>query len=310
MIFFAIAFLLLIARSPRRKTVAALGLGIAAVFYAPYFAWKWSYFHALLPNTFYAKTGPPGLMIENGARYAAGFALRYGYLFAAGALLMRAAGRDLESLSLPLLFTGVAGIVVLLLAATGCRTTGLLLPVLPFVALAASRGDRRGCGARHEGLRPRDRAPAPRAAPGAVGREMFTIETHHGRAFAHLGRRLREILPEETIIGCGSTGAIGYYTDMKIVDILGLTERYIARHRRGRREAARASQNRRRIRDREAARPASPRQHPDSPGNARPGADAPQDSGGGDRGSSRVRGRLRVREHPARLRILSLVLQS
>ncbi len=230
MLFFAIAFLLLVARSPRRKTVAALGLGVAAVFYAPYFAWKWSYFHALLPNTFYAKTGPSGLMIENGARYVAGFALRYGYLFAAGAFLLRAAGSDLESLSLPLLFTGVAGIEVLLLGGDWMPYHQLLLPVLPFVALAASRGV--------AAVAARDARASVlaialvllAAAPGAVGRETFTIERTTVGAFAHLGRRLREILPEETTIGCGSTGAIGYYTDMKIVDILGLTERYIARH--------------------------------------------------------------------------------
>lgn len=230
MLSFAIAFLILVARGPRRRTVAALGIGIAAVFYAPYFAWKWSYFHALLPNTFYAKTGPAGLMIENGARYVAGFALSYGYLFAAGVLLLRAAGREIESLSLPLLFTGITAIQVLLLGGDWMPHYRLLLPVLPFVALAASRGI--------VALAARDaRASALAivlvllaAAPGAVGREMFTIERTTVGAFAHLGRRLREILPEETSIGCGSTGAIGYYTDMRIVDILGLTERFIARH--------------------------------------------------------------------------------
>ena len=68
------------------------------------------------------------------------------------------------------------------------------------------------------------------AAPGAVGYETFTTERLTVGAFAHLGRRLRDILPPGTTIGCGSTGAIGYYTDMPIVDILGLTERFIARH--------------------------------------------------------------------------------
>jgi hypothetical protein len=32
------------------------------------------------------------------------------------------------------------------------------------------------------------------------------------------------------VIGCGSTGAIGYYSGMRIVDILGLTEAHIARN--------------------------------------------------------------------------------
>ena len=37
------------------------------------------------------------------------------------------------------------------------------------------------------------------------------------------------MLPPGTSLGLGSTGAIGYYTDMEIVDILGLTEEHIAR---------------------------------------------------------------------------------
>jgi arabinofuranosyltransferase len=229
-LFFLIAFLLLIERSPNRKTVAALGLGIAAVFYAPYLVWKWSYFHALLPNTFYAKTGPAGLMLSNGARYVSGFALSYGYLFVAGVLLLRAAGRTRESYALPLLFTAAAGIEVLLLGGDWMPHYRLLLPILPFVMLTASRGVMAiaARGARAAALALALLLLA--AAPGAIGYHAFTTERVAVKAFAHLGRRLRDILPPGTTIGCGSTGAIGYFTDMPIVDILGLTERYIARH--------------------------------------------------------------------------------
>ncbi len=229
-LFLLIAFLSLIARSPRRKTVAALGLGIVLVFYAPYLAWKWSYFHALLPNTFYAKTGPAGLMLSNGARYVSGFALSYGYLFIAGVLLLRAAGRARESCSLPLLFTAAAGIEVLLLGGDWMPHYRLLLPILPFVMLAASRGVM-AIASRKAGTAALALALLLlAAAPGAIGYHAFTTERLTVGAYAHLGRRLREILPENTIIGCGSTGAIGYYTNMPIVDILGLTERFIARH--------------------------------------------------------------------------------
>lgn len=229
-LFFSIAFVVLLARSPRRKTVAALALGVAAVFYAPYLAWKWSYFHAILPNTFYAKMGPPNLMLANGMRYVSGFAVSYGYLFVAGILCLRATGRARERYTLPLLFTAAAGIEVLLLGGDWMPHYRMLLPVLPFVMLVASRGVM-AIAARH--ARATILALALvllAAAPGAIGYEAFTTERVTVGAFARLGRRLREILPPGTAIGCGSTGAIGYYTDMPIVDILGLTERFIARH--------------------------------------------------------------------------------
>jgi hypothetical protein len=65
--------------------------------------------------------------------------------------------------------------------------------------------------------------------PGVVRYDDFVAERTAVRAFAGLGRRLYHILPPDTRIGCGSTGAIGYYTDMPIIDILGLTEAHIAR---------------------------------------------------------------------------------
>ena len=229
-LFFLIAFFFLLARSPRRRTVAALGLGVAAVFYAPYLAWKWSYFHAFLPTTFYAKTGPAGLMLSNGARYVSGFALSYGYLFVGGVLLLRAAGQAWESYALPLLLTAAAGIEVLLLGGDWMPHYRLLLPILPFVMLTASRGIMAIAAREARVVTLAFALVLLAAAPGAIGYEAFTTERLTVGAFAHLGRRLRDILPPETTIGCGSTGAIGYYTDMPIVDILGLTERFIARH--------------------------------------------------------------------------------
>jgi len=229
-LFFSIAFFRLLARSQRRTMVAVLGIGTAAVFYAPYLAWKWSYFHAFLPNTFYAKTGPVGLMLANGVRYISGFALSYGYLFVAGILLSRAAGRSRDSYALPLLLTVAAGIEVLLLGGDWMPHYRMLLPVLPFVMLVASGGVMAIAAQRARATILALVLVLLAAAPGAVGYDAFTVERITVDAFSHLGRRLRDILPPGTTIGCGSTGAIGYYTDMPIVDILGLTERFIARH--------------------------------------------------------------------------------
>jgi hypothetical protein len=104
------------------------------------------------------------------------------------------------------------------------------LPILPFVMLTVSRGVMAIAARETRAAMLALALVLLAAAPGAVDYEAFTTERLTVDAFAHLGRRLRDILPPGTTIGCGSTGAIGYYTDMPIVDILGLTERFIARH--------------------------------------------------------------------------------
>ena len=228
-LFYALALLILCVRSSRRSEIVLLGLGIAAIFYVPYLEWKWRYFHALLPNTFYAKTGPLGLMLTNGTKYLFGFILSYGYLLVVGLFLLRATGRKRERLLVPLLFVAACWLEVLFLGGDWMPHYRLLLPTLPFVMLIVSEGVTAGArGAR-----------APVFAlllvffamvPGAVNYDTFLAERVTVRAFALLGQRLREILPPGTRIGCGSTGAIAYYTDLPIIDILGLTERYIARH--------------------------------------------------------------------------------
>jgi arabinofuranosyltransferase len=230
-LFYLLAWIYLIVRPGRRIRVFAQGLAVAAVFYTPYLLWKWRYFHALLPNTFYAKTGPLGLMFDNGTQYVFGFIFCYGYLFFVGWYLLRRSG-DRRAAAVPGVFGAALVIVHLFLGGDWMPNHRLLLPILPFIMLTFSRGLIGSAGFKH-------RREAPLFAlialflimiPGAVGYERFTLERVTVGAYARLGERLREILPPNTSIGCGSTGAIGYYTEMPIVDILGLTDRYIARH--------------------------------------------------------------------------------
>ncbi|MDD4857824.1 MAG: hypothetical protein PHD74_06930, partial [Candidatus Krumholzibacteria bacterium] len=229
-LYFAIALAYSILRGPRRAAVALAGAGIAVVFYAPYLLWKWRYFHAILPNTFYAKTGPLGLMLSNGARYLMGFFSSCGYLVVVGILLRGAAGRQRERDIPALLLAAVCALVVLVLGGDWMPHYRLLLPALPLVMVFVSR-EVAALAARDVRARLLAAALVLLAmAPAAVNYDAFKTEQVTVRAFALLGQRLQDILPEGTSIGCGSTGAIGYYTDTRIVDILGLTEPQIARH--------------------------------------------------------------------------------
>ena len=61
-----------------RRAVLFRALGSAALLFAAYFAWRWSYFGYPLPNTYYAKTGGGLAQVERGARYAGYFLWHFG----------------------------------------------------------------------------------------------------------------------------------------------------------------------------------------------------------------------------------------
>lgn len=66
-------------------------------------------------------------------------------------------------------------------------------------------------------------------APGSSDYSAFERERLAVKAFGWVGEILGERLPTGTSLGCGSTGAIGFYSGLPIIDILGLTEPEIAR---------------------------------------------------------------------------------
>lgn len=270
LIFYALAGFVLVIRSGRKGNVLLAGLGVLIAFYAPYLIWKWRYFGAIVPNTFFAKTGPFHLMIENGTRYLVRFFFSYGYLLVIGLLLNRKKLLHFETVTLPTMFVVVHWISVLLLGGDWMPYARFLLPTMPLIMLVVSNGvtelnneilqRSKVSHAMQTGTDEADRdaetSTAPEKAgaaekvhkannpvpvvalllvflamiPGAVRYDDFVTERITVRAFASLGRHLHKILPPQTRVGCGSTGAIGYYTDMPIVDILGLTEAHIARH--------------------------------------------------------------------------------
>ncbi len=228
-LFYALAWGALLAANPHRLRTVAQGIAVAAVLYAPYLVWKWRYFHAILPNTFYAKMGPLGLMFDNGTRYVFGFILCYGYLFVLGYVLLRRAGRGA---GLAALFVLPYWAASLFLGGDWMPNYRLLLPTLPFVMLALSEGIGAAAGTARRGSLALFGAIVFFLVliPGAARYDRLTLERTTVTSYERLGKIFKEILPPNTSIGCGSAGAIGYYTGYPIVDILGLTDAHIARH--------------------------------------------------------------------------------
>ncbi len=240
LLFFALASIVLLSRREDRRGTALRGAVVFLILFGPYLVWKWLYFGSLVPNTFYAKTGPVGLMLSNGAGYVGAFLASYGYLVALGMLLMKRLLPREGVARLALLFLLAHWTAVLLLGGDWMPHFRLLLPTLPLVLLVANEGLVAAVSERREEYaEPGRGSTLPLVAmvlvlfvmfPGGLRYERFERERFAVHLFARLGQSLRMILPPETSIALGSTGAIGYYTDTEIVDILGLTEERIARH--------------------------------------------------------------------------------
>jgi len=252
-VFFAL-FLFLIADESRESGKALLvGIAIAAALYLPYLAWKVNYFGSIIPNTYYAKRGPLPLTAGNGSKYLLKFIMSYGYMMLIALFLLGGYLKRERAILIATSLVITHWALIVLLGGDWMPNFRLLLPTLPFIFIIlsvslvgklsgvapGSASDRTDSDT---SIKAGEREIAPLAgalmvilitvlsiAPGFIHYENFKTERITVRAFVHVGRKLKEILPPNTTIACGSTGAIGYFTDLPIVDILGLTDRHIAR---------------------------------------------------------------------------------
>lgn len=207
--------------------------------YAPYFAWRYHYYGYLLPNTFYAKTGARFALVERGARYVAGFA--------------RAVGPALLLFMVKPAFGSWwrrpdrAVLAVLLPYAAYVAAVGgdympyhrFLTPLYPLLVVLAADG----MVAAWVWARSLVRVPLLLALaayglllvnPGlSLGRELSKSDVYDGpmgpdepdaRFALYLGRTA----PAGASVATTIIGKIGYYSDLPLHDLLGLTEPAIA----------------------------------------------------------------------------------
>ena len=241
--YYMLAAALLMVRGEKARRVAAEGILVASLLLAPYIIWKISYFGGVLPNTFYAKTGAPAVQLRNGLSYMGHFAAWYIWLPAAALFFLRGIGRkhrsDFGRTVVPLSIIVLNWIIVTVLGGDWMPQYRLLVPSLPAIAIMAAAAIPRATMLQQTGQEGPGGAWQSVAlavifaslamAPGSSGYDGFIHERRAVKTFEWVGETLGARLPEGTILGCGSTGAIGYYSGLPIVDILGLTEPEIAR---------------------------------------------------------------------------------
>lgn len=239
----------LIASSPHRSLVFLIARRWSYVIIPyllivlPYFMWRVGYYGDLLPNTFYAKTGGGLRQALRGLSYAWGFALTLG-----GPLLLvicipflanwRAAVTSWRGYLLLLL--GVYSAYIVAVGGDHFRGDRFFVPLVAWFAIMLADGFKwlYARGRQHLVVRPM--APAILA----VGLLVFSAYALTRSAsydvilrgqdesvwiWREIGWWLRDhAAPDESIAATGA-GAIAYYSDHTTIDLLGLTEKHIAR---------------------------------------------------------------------------------
>lgn len=222
-----------------RARARALGPGLAVfvVAGAVYFAARWAYFGDALPNTFHAKSAFTARHVERGLFYLRDFG-RNPFVLCALPLVAAGLWAARRRRLVPLAAVPLA--VLALVAAEGGDGLPMyrfLVPAIPFLAALAALG----CEVAGERLGPRPGLPLALSVAVVVAWLSFYPNRdsqllnflyqrdHEIPTWSAVGRALGEAFPPGTTLAVVPIGAVGYYSDLRVIDMVGLTDRTIAR---------------------------------------------------------------------------------
>ena len=224
----ALPFYVVTVKDNRRRFILWAGsfLLVAAAFEA----WRLAYYGNPFPNTFYVKAMPGGGPWRTGLPYAGTFLLRFTPIL----LFLPLAARRRKPLYLWAALVVAFFAYVTAVGGDMLPTDRLYLPVVPLlvIAAAAALGD---LVARAD-IRPWARAVLA-AALVATPLLGFYPSFDYARAYRlprqfHVaaGKWLGANAPPGATLATTAAGIVPYYSGLRTYDMLGLTDRYVARH--------------------------------------------------------------------------------
>ena len=220
------------------KREGYLWIFIPSLLYLMYFLWRYNYYGYLLPNTFYAKKADLWSDIKLGSSYFGQFLISVGgivgFLGLPLIFLKKRSKQNWEAY-----FIGILLIYSLYIAFVGGDGFPLLrffVPVLPIFYLLLNETlwflQRRFLGQR-DGI-------VLKIVPVFIFlaytfvptikeyRHVYGAYEHLEQSWIFLGKQLKKRLPSEASIALSPVGAVAYYSELKIIDMLGLTDVHIA----------------------------------------------------------------------------------
>ena len=231
----------------RRGRRLAPGIGVAAAFllvFVPFFAWRWSYYGHILPNTFYVKVGATSAQWSTGLDYLQSFVMGRSFLdvdwrpWGPGLLLVLAAAigwllpswraRRAEIRGVNL-FVLLYAVYVVSVGGDHFSAFRFFAPIVPLLSLSA--------------------AYAVTQIPGTLGPTVVALgmavfggfateknpQVNESLRFDKLGvvgkavgEWFRDHTDADAVIAVNAAGAIPYYSERQVIDMLGLNDEHIA----------------------------------------------------------------------------------
>jgi hypothetical protein len=224
----------------REARSAALVLGPPLLAATMLVAARALYYHDLLPNPFYAKLGGTLRHYELGVGYVGRFAVAAPLVWWIPALLLRRGWKAVPGIGASVAFLGLWIANVIRTGGDYFQYFRFMVPVAPLLFALGSHGAHHAClmvRAAAGSRLPRAFVPASAIAlvVAVVALQYDRIADHpqHGlewaTRWAKLGRALGKALPTGTPVAAPVIGAVGYYSQLPIVDLLGLVDRDLAR---------------------------------------------------------------------------------
>jgi len=236
---------LVVRRDRRALRWLAAAAAVFALGGAAYAAWRWAYFQALLPNTFYAKARGGWHGIIDGVQYTLDF-LRDsgGPLFIAVALVPVLLGRRSAILCISLGVLAAYEAFIVLAGGDWMYHYRFFAHVLPVLAALVAVGWSQVLALVQPGT--------VRAAALYAGAALVLLVTFMGigntelrvaravlpalvshnylsQNYEELGLWFAENTPPQATIAISDVGAVGFYSERRILDMFGLIDPHIAR---------------------------------------------------------------------------------
>lgn len=212
--------------------------------YGVYTVWRLSYFGSLIPNTFYAKTA--GLeQVQQGWDYLRDFTSAHGgiFLFLIGFLALVFRWREPRARYLAFIALAYVAMVVYE-GGDWMPLFRLFAPVLPILFLFLQEGVRGLHEASQGWLRSRQRGKGAELVTAVVlvamfgfslaplpakAREAMQRQELYEKAHRRYGRWLAAHTPPGEPVALSDIGQFGYFSDLPVIDLVGLTSPEIAR---------------------------------------------------------------------------------
>lgn len=216
---------------------AAIWLLAFAAVYLPYFIWRFSYYGALFPNTFYAKVDLGGSQLLRGLVYLHGFMAATGYWLIVGlfGLIWTKNGRFVRFLgSVLILYV----LYVVYIGGDGLPMYRFFVPGLGVFFILVARG-LAGWLDRWSGWKPIRAAmaivlilaAAYSMIPSYFGPDYDYVvqDRNEVDSWTEIGKWFKAAANPDDSIAVIPAGAIPYYSELKTVDMLGLNDLTIGR---------------------------------------------------------------------------------